>query len=156
MHYRFCNLKMKSSRRIQNCDQNNQQKQFQCLHQFISNQIKCKFPWSSNDSVKALKNCSSIEELDQYYQVYTDILLQNMNDKLEEFGCLLQNCNQNTWISETLVTIDDRTLKNNPFFENYFIANKTTFWFSILTDEVIILVGLKKNIVIISVNNIKF
>ena len=48
----------------------------------------------------------------------------------------MQNCNQNIWISETLVTIDDRTLKNNPYFENYFIANKTTFWFSIMTDEV--------------------
>ena len=129
---------MKSSRRIQNCDKTNQQKQFQCLHRFISSQIKCTFPWSSNNSVKALKNCSSAEELDRYYQVYTDILLQNMNDKLEDFGCLLQNCNQNTWISHTLVTIDDRTLRNNPYFENYFIANKTTFWFSIMTDEVTI------------------
>ena len=57
----------------------------------------------------------------------------------------MQNCNQNIWISETLVTIDDRTLKNNPYFENYFIANKTTFWFSIMTDEVnktfILLIG---------------
>ena len=98
------------------------------------------------DAVKeGLKKCSSSEELDRYYQLYTDILQQNMTDKLEEFGCLMQNCNQNIWISETLVTIDDRTLKNNPYFENYFIANKTTFWFSIMTDEVnktfILLIG---------------
>ena len=33
---RYCNLKMKSNRRIQNCDKNNEQKQFNCLHQFIS------------------------------------------------------------------------------------------------------------------------
>ena len=133
---------MKSNRRLQNCDKNNQQKQFNCLHQFISSQLQCTFPWSTKDSAKGLKNCSSSEEWDQYYQLYTDILQQNMNDELEKFGCLLQNCNQNIWISETLVTIDDRTLKNNPYFEIYFIANKTTFWFSILTDEVIILVGL--------------
>ena len=89
------------------------------------------------DAVKeGFKKCSSSEELDRYYQLYTDILQQNMTDKLEEFGCLMQNCNQNIWISETLATIDDRTLKNNPYFENYFIANKTTFWFAIMTDEV--------------------
>ena len=127
---------MKSNRRLQNCDKNNQQKQFNCLHQFISSQLQCTFPWSTKDSIKGLKNCSSSEELDQYYQLYTDILLQNMNDELEKFGCLLQNCNQNIWISETLVTIDDRTLKNNPYFEHYFIENKTTFWFSIMSDEV--------------------
>ena len=127
---------MKSNRRLQNCDKNNQQKQFNCLHQFISSQLQCTFPWSTKDSSKGLKNCSSSEELDQYYQLYTDILLQNMNDELQKFGCLLQNCNQNIWISETLVTIDDRTLKNNPYFEHYFIENKTTFWFSIMSDEV--------------------
>ena len=127
---------MKSIRRIQNCDKTNQQKQFYCLHQFMSDQMNCSFPWSSENSVKTTKICSSVEDLNRYYQLYTDILLQNMNDKLEEFGCFLENCNQNTWISDTLVTIDDATLKNNPYFENYFIANKTTFWFSILTDEV--------------------
>ena len=127
---------MKSIRHIQNCDKSNERKQFYCLHQFMSDQMKCSFPWLSKNSMKTSKECSSSEDLDQYYQLYTDILQQNMNDKLEEFGCLLKNCKQNSWISDTLVTIDDATLKNNPYFEIYFIANKTTFWFSILTDEV--------------------
>ena len=51
--FRYCNLKMKSNRRIQNCDKNNQQKQFNCLHQFISSQLQCTFPWSSKDSTAA-------------------------------------------------------------------------------------------------------
>ena len=127
---------MKSFRGLTNYDGVNKKVQFSCINHFLSNQLQCTFPWFFGNSGKVLKNCSTSAQLDKYYHLYTEILQQKKNDELEDFGCIPKNCVQNTWIPETLVTVDNKTLTNNPFFERYFTKDKTTFWFSTLSDEV--------------------
>ena len=126
---------MNSYRGLQDCDRSNKNRQFTCINEFLSQRLNCSFPWSNIKS-KA-KECSSSKELSQFYDLYTEILQQNMNEELKVFGCLPKNCIQDSWIPETLVTVDKKTLSNNPSFESYLVEDKTTIWFSTLSDEVI-------------------
>ena len=127
---------MKQFKGIQNCDKENKQRQFDCINRFISNRLNCSFPWDRIQGIN--KFCQSAEEVDKYHQIYSQIMMKNpeLQEDLKKFGCTLQNCIQNTWVSEIMVTVDENALLNNPFFKSYLAENMTTFWFSPMSDEV--------------------
>ena len=126
---------MNSYRGSQDCDRSNRKSQFSCINEFLSHRLNCTFPWSNIKS--KTKECFSSLELSQFYDLYADILKQNMDKELGEFGCLPKNCIQDTWVPETMITVDKRTLSNNPFFERYLVENRTTIWFSTFSDKVV-------------------
>ena len=126
---------MNSYRGSQDCDRSNKKSQFTCINEFLSHCLNCTFPWSNIKS--KTKECFSALELSQFYDLYTDILKQNMDKELAEFGCFPKNCIQDTWVPETMITVDKRTLSNNPFFECYLVENRTTIWFSTFSDKVV-------------------
>ena len=129
---------MKSYRGIKNCDKSNQQRRFRCVNEFVISQLKCKLPWdTSKDQSGITKVCSTSEELNQFYLLGTRLANGEMNDELKEFGCLQTNCNFNSWKTETLLTIDEAALTNNPFFTTYLKPNSSTYWFTPLSTEVL-------------------
>ena len=70
---------MNSFRGLKDCDENNMNRQFDCINNFMFSQLKCNFPWSKIDSDKNRKYCSTTNELDEFYNLYIDILHQKIS-----------------------------------------------------------------------------
>ena len=142
-NFRFCDLKRHLIiKRKKDCDEKNEQKPFDCIYRFISSLTNCNVPFSSpNFRVEGLRNCSTIQDLDTFYVIWKDILNKKHEENLKDYGCLLQNCEQNVWIAKPIATFDEnqsKNLENQPSYSSFIKPNKTTFFFTSFSKEVIL------------------
>ena len=106
----------KISRNNYNCDKSNQRKSFDCINKFLASETSCNVSGLKMYSQKedGMEQCTS-EQLKQYFQLYRQIIIGQKNTirKVEKFGCLVDNCIEDTWtarqISKVTSTPNDTT-----------------------------------------------
>ena len=84
-----------------------------CIQKFIAEQMDCKTPWEGHFSNKS-RDCSSIEELKNYFDLRLDIYRGHYNKELNDLGCLIPNCFQNHWTHK-----DQGKISRNAFIYEY-------------------------------------
>ena len=134
--HRFDNLNMASYRKIENCDKTNQQRQFDCIQRYVISKLHCTPPWLMKYSDGKTSNCPASMNVDQFIDVQMKILKKEAVEELKAFGCLEENCIDNSWKAEILATIDDESLDDYPGFNNLLSPNKTTIMFGLVSDAV--------------------
>ena len=134
--HRYNNLNKVSYRKFENCDKTNQQRQFDCIQRYIISKLNCTPPWLIKYSDGNINNCPASNLVDQFIDIQMKMLKNEAVDELKAFGCLKENCIDNSWKAEVLSLIDQVSLENNPFLQPFTSPYKTTIMFGVLSDEV--------------------
>ena len=101
------NFHTRKMENIVSCDANNAQDPFNCINRYISNELRCSYPWSKKDSIAGYDNCFSKEHLSQFHQIANEILAGKRNYDLTRYGCMLKNCDHFAWKSNLIYEFED-------------------------------------------------
>ena len=128
-------LKMESHKRIKNCDKQNEQKQFNCINNFIQQKLGSNLPW-----LNASTNPNDFrgnQSLNDFVTIYWQILQHKLDNELRTFGCLLPNCDQKSWKAHPFAKYRKEFLSNSPDLEKAFShENRTRHWITMFSHEV--------------------
>ena len=91
--------------RVKDCsDRNNSYHHLQsCIQKFIRSKMDCKTHWDGNDSNTTQRNCSSTEDLKEYFDLRLDIYKGKYKKELDK--CSIPNCFENHWNHKHLVKL---------------------------------------------------
>ena len=101
----FYSLGKKTLKRISSCDTTNKHRSFQCINRFLVNETNCEIPWLKKFA-KGLEKCTSTQ-IRQYFHLYLNMLgrKEDIIKKAKEFGCLVDNCQVDTWKGHEIMKV---------------------------------------------------
>ena len=99
--WNYYSFKMVSHKSVKDCDEKNQQKPFECVQRFLASKKKfCTLPWLKKYTSGTICEKTESKEIKNYFDIYFQILNGKLDHELKNFGCLVQNCRQNTWTTK--------------------------------------------------------
>ena len=80
-----------------NCNEDNSNKQTNCLNKFYAKKLGCTLPWTNNIGEK----CTGKDKFAEYKNLSIRIRESEIEEELIDQGCIIPNCRQQTWTIES-------------------------------------------------------
>ncbi len=80
------------------CDEENLQKQENCINEYAMTQLGCHLPWIDQEMTSTHRRlCDKPKDLDTYIDVIQSLMTQKGKKEIISFGCHLPNCKKIEW-----------------------------------------------------------
>ena len=75
------------------CNQDNSNEFSTCIDQFKEQHLGCRLPWKKGE----LEPCAGQEKLDEFRNLSMSIIAPEIQEKIKQAGCFVQNCRERKW-----------------------------------------------------------
>ena len=111
--------KNKLNSRHHKCNENNDSEITKCTNGILEDQLKCNLPWLNDSKYKT--NCKTSEDFNNFVNVSKAIGLRELNDELENKGCLIPNCK--SWQWKRILINDLSSIYVNKTYVRFFLPS---------------------------------